>query len=122
MYDESDVIQQAAKAFGERLISDQFLDVISKADTNLQPVLQQLHHLYVIDVIERNLGWYLLSEILSVQEGAEVNSTAVKLCKELAPQALPLVESFAITDTMLSAPIALDWVQYNTYDNQGEVQ
>jgi hypothetical protein len=22
---------------------------------------------------------------------------------------------------MLSAPIALDWVGYNTYDNQGEV-
>jgi len=36
-------------------------------------------------------------------------------------QALAICESFAITDTMLSAPIALDWVGYNSYDNQGEV-
>ena len=121
MYDESDLIQHAAKAFGERLVSDQFLEVISKADANLQPVLKQLHKLYVVDVLERNLGWYLLSETLSVQDGSAVNAAAAKLCKDLAPQALPLVESFAITDTMLSAPIALDWVQYNTFDNQGEV-
>ena len=121
MYDESDLIQHAAKAFGERLVSDQFLEVISKADANLQPVLEQLLKLYVVDVLERNLGWYLLSETLSVQDGSAVNAAAAKLCKDLAPQALPLVESFAITDTMLSAPIALDWVQYNTFDNQGEV-
>lgn len=121
MYDESDLIQHAAKAFGERLVSDQFLEVSSKADANLQLVLKQLHKLYVVDVLERNLGWYLLSETLSVQDGSAVNAAAAKLCKDLAPQALPLVESFAITDTMLSAPIALDWVQYNTFDNQGEV-
>ena len=121
MYDESDLIQHAAKAFCECLVSDQFLEVISKADTNLQPVLEQLHKLYVVDVLERNLGWYLLSETLSVQDSSAVNAAAAKLCKDLAPQALPLVESFAITDTMLSAPIALDWVQYNTFDNQGEV-
>ena len=36
-------------------------------------------------------------------------------------QALAICDSFAITDTMLSAPIALDWVGFNTYDNQGEV-
>ena len=41
--------------------------------------------------------------------------------QELGPESLALTESFAISDTMLSAPIALDWVQYNTYDNQGEV-
>ena len=122
MYEESDLIQHAGRAYGERLISEQFLNVISKADSCIQPVLEQLHKLYSLDVLERNLGWYLASEILPVQEGAGVNSEAAKLCKDLAPQALPLVESFGITDTMLSAPIALDWIQYNTYDNQGEVQ
>ena len=46
---------------------------------------------------------------------------AIKLCQELGPHALSLCDAFAITDTMLSAPIALDWVNYNTYDNQGEL-
>ena len=50
-----------------------------------------------------------------------MKNTAVKLCQELGHHALTLCDAFAITDTMLSAPIALDWVQYNTYDNQGEL-
>ena len=54
------------------------------------------------------------------QVGA-VKETAIKLCQDLGPHALSLCDAFAITDTMLSAPIALDWVQYNTYDNQGEL-
>ena len=52
---------------------------------------------------------------------ATVKNTAIKLCQELGPHALSLCDAFGITDTMLSAPIALDWVQYNTYDNQGEL-
>jgi acyl-CoA oxidase len=50
-----------------------------------------------------------------------LKDTAIKLCQELGPHALSLCDAFAITDTMLSAPIALDWVNYNTYDNQGEL-
>ncbi len=122
MYDASDVIQDAAKAYGERLISEQFMQVIAKADPGLQPVLELMHKLYMVDIVEKNLGYYLASETIPTQVGQGVNAAASQLCKELSPHSLPLVESFAITDTMLSAPIALDWVQYNTYDNQGEVQ
>ena len=48
-------------------------------------------------------------------------TVAADLCKQLSPQALSLCEAFDITDTMLSAPIALDWVDFNVGDNQGEV-
>ena len=45
-----------------------------------------------------------------------------RLCAELGPQALALCDAFDISDTMLSAPVALDWVAYNSYDNQGELE
>ena len=70
---------------------------------------------------ERNLPWFVISKTLTKQQGLEVKALAAQLCAELGPQALAICNSFAITDTMLSAPIALDWVQYNTYDNQGEL-
>ena len=66
------------------------------------------------------LAIIFLSHIFYHQVGA-VKETAIKLCQDLGPHALSLCDAFAITDTMLSAPIALDWVQYNTYDNQGEL-
>ena len=50
-----------------------------------------------------------------------MNQVAAKLCTELGPQMLQLVDAFGIPEEMLSAPIARDWVQYNSYDNQGEV-
>ena len=59
--------------------------------------------------------------IISFTKVSSVKDTAIKLCQELGPHALSLCDAFAITDTMLSAPIALDWVNYNTYDNQGEL-
>ena len=45
-----------------------------------------------------------------------------RLCAELAPSALALIESFGLPEEMLQSPIASDWIGYNSYDNQGELQ
>merc|ERR1719187_2930039 len=119
--EESDLIQHSAKAFGERLITDQFSSVLNTCDEDLKPILQQVFNLFVINVIERDLAWFVTAGLLNPNQVAQVGGRSRELCAELAPQALSLCESFAITDTMLSAPIALDWVQYNTYDSQGEL-
>ena len=121
MYESSDLIQAAAKAFGERLISDQFSEVIKKADTSLQPVLIQLRQLYALDILEKELGWFIIAGLLPIDSASGVNEISAQLCKDLAPSALGLCEAFAIPDTMLSAPISQDWVTYNKYDNQGEL-
>lgn len=121
MFNESDLIQHAAWAYGERLIGEQFGEAIKKADDSLKPVLQQLRNLYYVDIIEKKLGWFLLSGLVSPEVAKTANATAAQLCKDISPQALPLVEAFAIPDNVLSAPIARDWVKYNEYDNQGEV-
>ena len=121
MYDCSDLVQASARSFGERLISEQFTAALAKADPSLQDVLQQLHQLYMISIVERDLAWYLLNGVIPADVAMQVESTAAQLCKDVAPHALSLTEAFDITDNMLSAPIALDWIKYNEYDNQGEV-
>ena len=45
-----------------------------------------------------------------------------RLCAELAPSALALIDSFGLPEEMLQSPIASDWIGYNAYDNQGELQ
>ena len=32
------------------------------------------------------------------------------------------VAAFDVREEMLNAPIAADWVKYNTYDNQGTIK
>lgn len=122
MYNHSDLVQAAALAYAERLVSEQFREVISKADANLCPVLDRLYQLYAVDCIERALGWYSVSDAgLSLDMAKEIPAEARRLCHNLAPDAVALAEAFGITDAMLSAPIACDWIRYNEYDNQGEL-
>jgi len=123
MLQESDLIQSAARAFGDRLIAERFLTTLVQPETpsGLKPVLSKLYALHCVSTIERNLGNLLILGIVQPSQVPEIKSTAVKLCQDLGPSSLALCESFAISDTMLSAPIALDWVHYNSYDNQGEV-
>merc|ERR1719431_1344461 len=121
MFEESDLIQHASKSFADRLIADRFIETVASCDQELKPILSQVLDLYLNSIIEKNLGWFVISGILQPSDVSQVRSNAAELCALLGPQALALSESFGITDTMLSAPIALDWVGYNSYDNQGEV-
>ena len=67
----------------------------------------------------------------------QVVETSRRLCAELAPNSLALIEAFGLPEEMLQSPIASDWVEnvnyfnsicsshqvgYNAYDNQGELQ
>jgi len=121
MLQESDLIQNAARSFGERLIAERFTEALATCDEDLKPILTQVFKLFVITLLEKNSAVFASSGLIGVEQIAQIRELGAGLCAELSPQALSLCDSFAITDTMLSAPIALDWVHYNTYDNQGEL-
>ncbi|XP_076806339.1 uncharacterized protein LOC143449896 [Clavelina lepadiformis] len=123
MMQESDLVQMGAKSFGERMISEQMTKVINSDETEstLKPILKLLHHLYLTDIIERNLGWFIAHGHIQPKEAKKVNPLSAELCRQLAPHTLHLCDSFKIPDAMISAPIGLDWVDYNVGDNQGEV-
>lgn len=121
MYQEQDLVQSCAHAYGERLVSECFGNAITKADASLQPILSKLHHLYVITLVEKDLGYFTTSRLLPIDIGASVGRVAADLCREIGPQALSLCDAFGLTDEMLSAPVARDWVDYNVTDNRGEL-
>ena len=121
MYKEQDLVQSAARAYGERLISESFGKALDKADPGLQPVLKKLHHLYQLTVVKEDLGYFTTSGLMSTRTGAKVGKVTADLCRDVAPHALALCDAFGITDEMINAPIARDWVKYNTVDNKGEV-
>ncbi|CAL4175991.1 unnamed protein product [Meganyctiphanes norvegica] len=121
MLHESDRVQAAAKAYGERVISDQTLNVMADAEESLKPILHQLHHLYLLDIVEKNALTFITNDLITPQFAKEVLEMSREVCRSLGPHALALCDAFAISDSMLSAPIALDWVDYNVTDNQGEL-
>jgi len=121
MFEESDLIQHAAKSFGDRLVADRVALAVEQADPELKEILTQIQSLYLLTIIEKDLAWFSISGLIKPSDIPVVKKEAAEFCAKLGPQALAICESFGITDTMLSAPIALDWVGYNTIDNRGEL-
>merc|ERR1712004_61762 len=121
MFEESDLIQHAAKSFADRLIADRMSLAVEEADEEMKPILNLINTLYLATIMEKNISWFVISGILKNEDINQMKTISADLCAQLGPQALAICESFGITDTMLSAPIALDWVGYNSYDNQGEL-
>ena len=121
MKQESDLVQDLALAYGEKIILQQFINTIDTADESLKPILQKLRALYGLCKIEKHLTWFMTEGLLPLKSGRLVPQEIRELCAELRPHALQLCEGFGIPEHMCFAPIAGDWEGYNTYDNQGEL-
>ena len=68
-------MQACARAFGERLVSDRFQSVIAEVtDDSVRCVLSKLHHLYLADVLDGDLGWFVGRRLVSPQQGELVSS------------------------------------------------
>lgn len=124
MKQESDLIQAVARSYGERIVAEQFLVALKSpetADADMNRVLTSVYTLYALRCIERDLGWYLTNQVLTLEQGKGVSDEVRRLCTELAPHALNLAAGFGYPDHIIAAPIALDWEEYNAHDNQGEL-
>ena len=121
MFDESDLVQEVAKSYGLRLLSDSFLTNIKNADPSIKDMLQKLYLLFSINEVKMSADWYLLNDVITPDTARQVTARYNELCKDIGEQSMALIDSFGIPDAMLSAPIAQDWIGYNEYDNQGEV-
>ncbi|DBA83512.1 hypothetical protein WJX79_008785 [Trebouxia sp. C0005] len=121
MKQESDTVQALGMAYAERETIEASYRVIQQAPESVSQILKPVVALYAMKVIETNLGWYMSEGLLSTQVGTAVPQHIRDICKELAPSAQRLCESFGIPDHLIAAPIATNWVDYNKVDNQGEM-
>ena len=93
----------------ERVILEQFLEVINKnKDTPLYEILKILCDLFALHLIEKYRGWYLEQGYIEGVKSKAIRDQVLQLCKEISPDSLALVNSFAIPDSCLAAPIAVD--------------
>jgi len=126
MLQEQDLIQAFAHSYADRIVCEAFRETIEGKFGDVHPsvegVLDEVFRLHLLTTIEKDLATFMESGILNPAQAKEVVTLSQKLCADLAPKSLALVEAFGLPEEMLLAPIAADWVDYNAYDNQGELQ
>ena len=67
------VVQGAAYAFGELLISERVDAILNSpdVDSSLKPMLKQIRRLFLLDAVLRDLGWFASNQLIS-PEGAKM--------------------------------------------------
>lgn len=102
-----DHLVNLAHAYIERVILEQFLKGIDDCpDPALADVLKQLCNLFALSRIEKDRGWFLENSYIEGNKAKGIRRQIDKLCLELRPQAVHLVDAFGIPDECLAAPIA----------------
>ncbi|MBN8465094.1 acyl-CoA dehydrogenase family protein [Corallococcus exiguus] len=97
-----------AHASVERIVLEQFLrGVADVKDEALKPVLGRMADLFGLSCLESASGWFLEHGWLTAPKAQAIRKERVKLCEELRPDAVGLVDAFGIPDTCLAAPIGL---------------
>merc|ERR550534_3063559 len=119
MLEESDAVQRTAKSYGDRIVLEQSIKAADNInDPKLKSVMQNLVELYAVDLILKD-SWFITSETVSPKSSCSWESRRDLLCRELAPFAISICDSFLIPEVSFG-PIATNWEKYNVHHNFGE--
>lgn len=122
MKEESDLIQAVSRSYGESICLQQFIKAIQSLKAGKsQDLLIRLARLYALSSIQRDLAWFLADGVISVAQVAAFEGVYDSAVAAVAPVAMDAIAAFNVRDEMIHAPIAEDWVKYNTFNNQGEL-
>lgn len=122
MLQESDNVQALATAYGENMTLEQFAKAIEVAIPESKPVLQKLFSLYSLDRIMADGVFFLQNGFISAKQSEAIALEIRSLCHELGNNMLDLTSAFGIPDHLHHAPIAHNWVKYNSVENNGELK
>jgi acyl-CoA oxidase len=91
-----------ARAHVESLVAQRFAEGIDAyAEPELRHVLEPLLQLYALSRIEADRGWFLEHGYIESGKTVAIRGVVNKLCRELRPQAVALVDGFGVPRTWL---------------------
>lgn len=111
-YDAFNVVQhqmiEVAQAYLERVTLEQFYIEIEKIkDENCKTMLTELCQLYALSQLEKNKGWFLEDGYMEGVKTKAIRKMVNQLCWEIRPNAVALVDAFAIPESCLASPIII---------------
>ncbi|KAI8379209.1 acyl-CoA dehydrogenase/oxidase C-terminal [Radiomyces spectabilis] len=95
----------AAKLHSYGYLFNRFADGVAKVTGDVKRVLMDVCMLYGLYTVEENAGAFLQYEYFTPAQVEYIRSVTNQLCKSVRDQAIPLVDSFNLTDYMINSPL-----------------
>lgn len=122
MKEESDLIQSVSRSYGESMCLEQFIiNIHALKSQKSQEMSSKLAVLFALNSIQRDLAWFMAEGIFLPNHFSKFQAQYDAAIAAVSSIAMDAIAAFDVREEMLYAPIAADWVKYNTYDNQGEL-
>jgi len=103
-----DIVLHLHQAFAENFILEQYYETVDKCNNrDMKIVLNQLYNLYALSIIEEDLAWFLMNNLIGLTTAKEIVAEVKEICQQIsAENAINLVKGFDFPDHLLSLPIA----------------
>jgi acyl-CoA oxidase len=122
MEQNQNLVQQAARGYSEWRVAVDALERINECENGeLKIIMEELLLLYLVDSIKNNAGEYTKYQLLNASAYQRLDDKFNELCRSVGRNSVNLTDAFGFSDKMLATPCALDWIEFNAKDNQGEV-
>ena len=96
-----------AQAHIESLLMTQFIEAVETSqDPQTREALSLMCTLYGLERVESDLAWFLENEVIEPSKSKAIRDEVNALCLEVRKQAIGFTDAFAISDEVISAPIA----------------
>jgi acyl-CoA oxidase len=104
-----DHVLRAARTHMDRVVLEAFVTGIEECeDPQTRDVLERLCTLYALSSIEADSGWFQEHNRMSAARSKAVTAQVNKLCGELRPHALGLVEGLGVPESWLGSQMLVD--------------
>eukprot|EP00485_Elphidium_margaritaceum_P007364 CAMPEP_0202687112 /NCGR_PEP_ID=MMETSP1385-20130828/2814_1 /ASSEMBLY_ACC=CAM_ASM_000861 /TAXON_ID=933848 /ORGANISM="Elphidium margaritaceum" /LENGTH=676 /DNA_ID=CAMNT_0049341837 /DNA_START=32 /DNA_END=2062 /DNA_ORIENTATION=+ len=123
MQEDQDKVQVCAEIYSLRMVYEAALTAIERecrSPSTRQVLTDCLRLTQLNDVYDKHLPLLLSRGVVRNDDVAIIRTELNVLTAKLARQSLSVCEAFGIPQELLP-PIAMNWIEYNEWDNQGEI-
>lgn len=113
----SNLIQELAEIFGERVCLDQFINTFINEVKDEDKKLELTGMLVASTIIKKYLSFYLINDIISKSAANSFKDEYNNLIKEVFKFSDEIVAGFGVPEELIIAPIANDYKKYYQIDS-----
>ena len=121
MYQSNYDIQKLGEIYGKYESIKCFMNILQNCPEDKRELFQKMYRLYILNDLFENGEEWVREGFLKRSQLKSIYNERNSLISVLSEHSEDMINAFDIPEHMIHAPIAKDYLEYNSYQNNGEI-
>jgi len=121
MYQSNYDIQKLGEIYGKYESIKCFMNILQNCPEDERELFQKMYRLYILNDLFENGEEWVREGFLKRTQLTSIYNERNSLISVLSEHSEDMINAFDIPEHMIHAPIAKDYLEYNSYQNNGEI-